>query len=199
MSSKIDGVALTTLEEFANHERRLRKPIVGDRPPTPEELELNSDPLDGTRHKGHRSSKPSPNELREWWAAVSETWLAYSREAARQQAADPVAELAGIMGRVAGELSRGIVPSYIADVVVRGRRPIFHVEAHDIGVAVAYRLACEPEGFVHNGRVIRIQNSRPTRDIADAYEVREATVRGWVRDHRPAFLGVNDVDAHWNV
>jgi hypothetical protein len=194
MSSKLDGVVLTTLEDLANHERRLRQAIAGDGPPTPEELELNSDPFDGTKHTLPRS-EPSPKQLREWWAAVSQTWLAYSREAHSRRTLDPVAELAKTMSVIAGNLAAGIVPQYISNVVVRGSPPMGFYESYDIGVAVAYRLACTDEGLTHNSRVIRIFDNEPTRTIADAYGVTKTTVKGWVTKHSPRLLTPDDITA----
>ena len=98
------------------------------------------------------------------------------------------------MGRTAAELSSGILPLSVAEVVVKGRRPISYWEGHDIGVAVAYRTACD-QGIVHNSKTVQVDDRHPTKTIAQAYGVHETTVRGWCRQHPPAYLGVNDVSA----
>jgi hypothetical protein len=183
------------LQALAAMERRLRKVIVGEKPPSPEELRLNSDPLDGTKYEVANNTQQTGDKLREWWRAVSDVWLAYAREAAEQQKEDPVAELALIMGRIAGELSLGIVPPYVADVVVRGNPPASYWEIYDIGVAVAYRQASGKQGLLHNSKMVRVNDRHPTKTIAQAYGVHKTTVQGWCRKFPPAFLGVNEVTA----
>jgi hypothetical protein len=178
---------------MAAMERRLRKVIVGERPPSPEELLLNGDPLDGTKHEVGDRTQPTGDELRDWWQAVSGVWLAYARETAEQQKVDPIAELALIMGRIAGELASGIIPAYIADVVVRGNPPTSYWEKYDIGVAVAYRQASGKRGLLHNSKMVRVADRHPTKTVSEMYGVDESTVRGWCRKHPPTFLGVNDI------
>ena len=68
-------------------------------------------------------------------------------------------------------------------------------ETRDIGVAVAYRKACDQEGILHNSKVVKVDDLHPTKTIAQAYEVHETTVWGWCRKYQPAFLGVNDINA----
>jgi hypothetical protein len=189
-SEKIDP----TLQELADIERRLRKAMTGDRPPSEEELAKNADPLDGNIYRDEVAD-PTPAQLRDWWRAVSQVWLTYAREAARNQTEDPIAELALIMGRTAAELSSGILPQSVAGVVVRGNPPISYWEGHDIGVAVAYREACKKGGILHNSRMVQVDDHHPTRTIMEAYGVTDSTVRAWCRRYPPVFLGVNDITA----
>jgi hypothetical protein len=181
-----------SLQELAARERRLRKAIAGEKPSSPEELQLNSDPV-GTKHELANITEPTGDQLREWWQAVSDVWLAYAREVTEQQKEDPVAELALIMGSIAGELSSGRVPPYVAEVVVRGNPLPSYWEKYDIGVAVAYRQASGKRGLLHNSKMVRVNDRHPTKTISEMYGVHESTVRGWCREHPPTFLGVNDI------
>jgi hypothetical protein len=97
------------------------------------------------------------------------------------------------MGRIAGELASGIIPPYVAEVVVRGNPPPSYWEKYDIGVAVAYRQASGKQGLFHNSKMVRVDDHSPTKTIAEMYAVHDSTVRGWCRKYPPAFLRVNDV------
>ena len=137
----------------------------------------------------------SPDEIRNWWAAVRSVWEVYAREIAKNRSPIPPGGLAIVMARMAAELSSGIIPKYIADVAVRGNPPMGYWETRDIGVAVAYRKACDQEGILHNSKVVKVDDLHPTKTIAQAYGVHESTVQGWCRKYQPAFLGVNDINA----
>jgi hypothetical protein len=107
----------------------------------------------------------------------------------------PPAELAEKLSNLAGYLAVGQIPGPIEDAKTEGRRAPGPTERQHIGWAVAYRRACRPEGLSHNGQTIRIEDKTPIKTLAAWFELDPNTIRGWVRDHCGAFLGVNDVNA----
>lgn len=137
---------------------------------------------------------PSKEQLREWWSAVEAVWREYSRQTAAGFTLNPPpAELAGIMGNLAGYLAVGQLPDPISEATrSEGRTAPGPDERRDIGIAVAYHRAAT-EGLLHNGKVVRVEDRTHTKTICGLYDVRDSTVRSWMQKHQPAFLGINDI------
>ncbi len=96
---------------------------------------------------------------------------------------------------VFGGLAVGKVDPLIDEARKIGQHAPVPSEARAIGIAVAYKMACEEPGIEHNGLRIKINDPASTKTVAIAYHVNEATVRKWVRNHEPAFLGIGYINA----
>src|SRR5262245_35415854 len=111
-------------------------------------------------------------KLRTWWKSVEDLLKAYAIGVARgEQLEPPPVELARALSGLAGYLAIGQIPGLIEHAKTEGRRPPGPAELHDIGWAVAYRRACDPEGIIHNGQTIRIADKAPTKTLAEWFGV----------------------------
>lgn len=139
-------------------------------------------------------SKIVSEYLREWWGAVAKVMQTYARHSLSDELIFPTSLARALEGLV-GHLAIGDIPGPIRDAAVEGRTGLKPGEKRDIGLAVAYLMACNKDGLMHNKQVIRISDIHPTKTVAALYQVREATVRKWRRQVEAAFLGVNDIDS----
>jgi hypothetical protein len=135
--------------------------------------------------------------LRSWWSAVRDVLNEYARWIARyhHEPEPPPAELATVLAGQAGYLASGRIPDPIRQAAVKGRTGPGPTEDRDIRLAVAYRRACQPDGIIHNGETIKIDDPRPVERIHLWFGVSKRAVYDWLEKFEPAFLGVNRVNA----
>ena len=178
--------------------------------PTPEQLVLHvewrslCEEEQQRREELHRGDgkKPSRDQLRSWWKAVENLCRAYARAPAEfrtgqrhEQVMFPP-DLANALAGQTGYLAVGAIPVLIEDVRTKGRTSPGPHERRHIGLAVAYRKACMKHGIIHRGERIKIADNKPVATLAKWFGVNRRTVQGWCRDFKPAFLGVNSIDAN---
>jgi hypothetical protein len=90
--------------------------------------------------------------------------------------------LIAILENVAGNLAVGRMPS---GLIERRRTPMAPPLIEAIGIAVAYRQACRPEGYVTPHGKIKISNSKPNRTLMGWFGVGKRTVQGWTSSIAP--------------
>ena len=152
--------------------------------------------LRGHLNMARANGKASSGEdLRQWWSAAEGVWREFSRQVASGHLPDPQpAELAAVTEQMFGYLAVGRLPDPMRDALSEGRHKPGPQERWDIELAVAYHRAAKG-GLEHNGQRITIADKTPTKTISSHYGVAAATARQWFRQHPPAFLGVNNVNA----
>ena len=158
------GGVLFSWEPFTNPDNSAPNDTVREADPNLEGLIKSEQRLRTELVKADRQpGGASPDHLRNWWATVGSVWEIYARETAKNRSPIPPGGLAIVMARMAGDLSRGIIPDCIANVAVRGNPRLGHWETYDIGVAVAYRKACDQEGILHNSKVVKVDDLHPPK------------------------------------
>lgn len=137
--------------------------------------------------------KPSKQQLQEWWRSVANIWREYPRQIANGiNPIPPPADLASIMATFCFDLAVGKLPAPISEAISEGRTSLGFHENRDIGLAVAYHKATK-QGIAHNGINITVADATPTKTISKNFGVAASTVRKWVANRQPAFLGVHDI------
>lgn len=130
-------------------------------------------------------------ELRDWWAVVSAICTEYAHAVADGRDVLPPAEMMAVLGVMAGDLSVGRIPKPVSDSAKRGRSIPNLVESRDIGLAVAYCLACRPDGYTNKGVTIRIIDPKPIEQICDWFGIGRRTAQQWMKDRQPVDLRRN--------
>lgn len=145
--------------------------------------------------------KPPRAQLRSWWTSVQDLCRAYARAPAEfsigerhEQVMFPP-DLANVLAGLTGYLAIGEIPGPIQDVRTKGRTSPGPHERHHIGLAVAYREACKGDGLIHRGEIIKIADRKPVVTLSTWFGVTPRTIRGWCRDVKRAYLGLNRIDA----
>jgi len=134
--------------------------------------------------------------VRAWWQTVSDVLNGYSRLIAMgENVTPPPVEIAVVLGNLAAYLAVGKIPGPIADAVTEGRHAPGPTESRDIGLAVAYRKACLPNGIEHCGETIKISDPHAVKTLQGLFGVCRTTVQGWVKNCPAAYLGANPVGA----
>ena len=116
-------------------------------------------------------SRPPPELLRRWWEDVSAICRTWSRDPS-QFSLPP--KVIFILGKMADELSRGIVPEPINGVLRRGEKAVRYTERRHIGWAVRYVLAARSGLLVDRS---------PNKSVQEAFGVAKRTVQDWVRTY----------------
>ena len=104
-------------------------------------------------------------------------------------------QLAMTIGGLAGYLAVGTIPLPIGKVATVGHPAMGPSELRCIGLAVAYRQACRPEGIEHEGQIIRVSDPAPIGTLTQWYGVDKRTVQSWLQRHPHAFLGPSSINA----
>ena len=83
---------------------------------------------------------------RDYWKAVEALFAHLGHRVPNVDCAD-FADTALFLAQQAGYLGAGVVPDPIRDVAKKGNHSPGPSEQRDVGLAVAYRKACSPEGL----------------------------------------------------
>jgi hypothetical protein len=142
---------------------------------------------------GFRDDAAQAGELlRDWWRSIEMLFKATARATALGETVPPIPEALNAIAGIASYLAVGKIPDPVKAAAAKGRTKRGPWEARDIGVAVAYTLACK--GMLqHNGHAVSITDQTPNKTVREAFGVSDRTVRDWQNDCQPDSLGVNDI------
>jgi hypothetical protein len=96
--------------------------------------------------------------------------------------------------RLTGHIAVGILPKGVRSA---GNKAAAPDERNLIGLAVAYRRACRPEGLQIDGRTYHLKDPKPVQTLLTWFGVSKRTMNDWISQREPWVPFVQDVPAGW--